>query len=190
MTTEYMLEPGQSHEELARDLLEQAGSPDQVHWSPRPDVYGGGVYVLADSGIAERTRQVRMARRAEEAQRIEASLAAAEERDSDPAVADGTLTPDEAGFAPNAGTDPGSAGAAQANAEAVAAGQTPDAPVDAAQSTDATATPDAGTADATGEEQDESKMTPAQKRAAAKRAKQATAADATEGADATEEKSE
>jgi hypothetical protein len=196
MTTEYMLEPGQSHEELARDLLEQAASPDQVHWSPRPDVYGGGVYVLADEGIAQRTREVRQARRADEAKRIEEAQAAADERDANPDVAEGLLTPSEAGFSASTGTDPGSAGAAQANADAVEAGQRPDAPADAAISTDTEADRQAGTAeadddaDAADDAEGEPKLTPAQKRAAAKKAKQAEAAKADDAADADEEKSE
>jgi hypothetical protein len=176
MTTEYMLEPGQSHDELARDLLEQAASPDQVHWSPRPDVYGGGVYVLADEGIAQRTREVRAARRAEQARQIEQAQAAAEERDSHPDVAEGLLTPAEAGFAANAGTDPGSAGAAEANAEATA-----DTAKDAEDAADEAETAEDDGAD----EAAEAKLTPAQKRAAAKKAKQAQDAEA-----ADQEKSE
>lgn len=99
MTTEYYLQEGDTHESLARDLLEQAANPDQVHWSPRPDVYGGGVYLLSDGSIAERVREARAARRAEEGKRIEASLKAAAERDSHEDVASGLLTPAEAGFA-------------------------------------------------------------------------------------------
>jgi hypothetical protein len=182
MTTEYMLEPGQSHEELARDLLEQAESPDQVHWSPRPDVYGGGVYVLADHAIAERVRAVRAARREEQAKQIEEAQAAADERDSHEDVASGLLTPSEAGFAANAGTDPGSAGAAEANATAVAEGQTP------VQTAEAAADEEAADADTEGDEPEvEGKpLTPAQKRAAARKAKQE--AETSQAAD--EEKSE
>jgi hypothetical protein len=118
MTTEYYLQEGDTHESLARDLLEQAAVPDQVVWRPRPDVYGGGVYELADSSIAERVREARAARRAEEAKRIEDSLRAADERDSDEAVAAGLLTPAEAGFPASTGTDPGAAPADEDDAEA------------------------------------------------------------------------
>lgn len=196
MSTEYMLEPGQSHEELAQDLLSQAGDPSQVTWSPRPDVFGGGVYVLADEGIAQRTRELRKARFDAEAKRIEEAQAAADRRDSNEAVASGLLTPAEAGFAANGGTDPGSAGAAERNAADVKAGQTPDAPKDAAISTDTVeerqvaAEQDGDDAEADDEDaEDEKPLTPAQKRAAAKKAKAAEAAkDADAAAD--EEKSE
>lgn len=81
MTTEYYLQEGETHESLARDLLEQAAHPDQVIWRPRPDVYGGGVYELADEAIAQRVREVRAARRRDEAARADflATLAAADE---------------------------------------------------------------------------------------------------------------
>lgn len=102
MTTEYILQEGDTHESLARDLLEQAAHPDQVVWRPRPDVYGGGVYELADSSIAERVREARAARRTEEAAAIEASLKAADERDASEDVASGLFTPAEAGFPANA----------------------------------------------------------------------------------------
>lgn len=167
MTTEYPLQPGDTHESLARDLLEQAANPDQVHWSPRPDVHGGGVYVVADEGIAQRVRELRAARRREEAERIEASKAAADERDSHPDVAEGLLTPAEAGFPANAGTDPGSAGAAEADSEAQ----------------DDEADEELAADDAPAEE----RLTPAQKRAAAREAKKKAEA---EQAAADEEKSE
>lgn len=172
MTTEYYLEEGDTHESVARDLLEQAEHPDQVHWSPRPDVHGGGVYLLADHGIAERARQARQARRAEEAQQIADALAAAEERDSHPDVAEGLATPAEAGFP---------------------ASLTPVTEADAAAAADAEAADeaeDADAADAEAEQDGEApaapKLTPAQKRAAAKKAQQQAAAD--EATD--EEKSE
>lgn len=162
MTTEYPLGPDDTHESLARDLLEQAANPDQVHWSPRPDVHGGGVYVLADSGIAERVREVRLARRAEEADRIAASIAAADARDADPDVASGLATPAEAGFA--------------ANTPAAVSG-----PDEAEETVD----------DAEGDGTDgEAKRTPAQKRAATKKAKQEAAAEADADAAADQENSE
>jgi hypothetical protein len=183
MTTEYVLGPDDTHKSLAQDLLSQAAHPDQVHWSPRPDVPGGGVYVLADEGIAQRVREMRAARRAEEEQRIQVAQAAAEERDSHEDVASGLLTPAEAGFPANAGTDPGSAGEAEANAQAVADGNTATAPDDAAVADDETA--DEPVADDPSTPEDESKMTPAQRRAAKRKANQEAAAQA-----ATEEKSE
>lgn len=164
MTTEYYLQEGDTHESLARDLLEQAAVPDQVVWRPRPDVYGGGVYELADSSIAERVREARAARRAEEAQRIEDSLRAADERDSDEAVAAGLLTPAEAGFPASTGTDPGAAPADEDG--------------------------DADDEDGEPEEADEDgaeRLTPAQKRARTREAKKQAAA---EQAAADEEKPE
>lgn len=175
MTTEYYLEEGDTHESVARDLLEQAEHPDQVHWSPRPDVHGGGVYLLADHGIAERTRQARQARRAEEAQQIADALAAAEERDSHPDVAEGLATPAEAGFP--ASLTPASE--AEADAAAVADAEAADE-AEEADAADAAAEQD-GEAPAT------PKLTPAQKRAATKKAQQQAAADE---AAADEEKSE
>lgn len=148
MATEYYLEEGDTHESLAQELLAQAENPDQVHWAPRPDVHGGGVYLLADAGIAERTRAARQAQRDEDARLIADALAAAKARDEDPDVASGLATPAEAGFpASIVPTEP-----AEDDADEE---PTPDDP----------ATPE-----------DESKMTPAQKRAAAKKAKQEEAA--------------
>lgn len=164
MTTEYVLVEGDNVQEVARDLLDQAESPDQVHWSPRPDVYGGGVYVLADEGIAQRTIAARRARRGEQAAQIEASQQAAEKRDSDPAVAEGLATPAEAGFAANAGTDPGSAG----EADRIAGDTSDDADDDGDAEDDAEADDDGVPAD--------KPLTTAQKRAAAKAAKEKAAA--------------
>jgi hypothetical protein len=178
MTTEYVLEPGQSHEELARDLLEQAASPNQVTWSPRPDVFGGGVYVLADEGIAQRVREVRAARREEQAKQIADAQAAANERDASADVAAGLLTPAEAGFSANAGTDPGSAAEAARNAENT--GDADDAEDEEEAAEEATETP----------AEEEKPLTPAQKRAAAKKAKQEEAAQAADAEAADQEKSE
>ena len=186
MTTEYPLGPDDTHESLAQDLLEQAASPDQVHWSPRPDVFGGGVYVLDDEGIAQRVREVRTARRQEEAERIAAAQQAADQRDSHEDVASGLLTPAGAGFPANVGTDPGSAGAAEANAAAVEAGARPDAPENAMQTTDgADETPNEEAAADEGDETSDKPLTAAQKRAAKKAATKAQADEASD-----EEKSE
>lgn len=188
MTTEYVLAEGDNLQEVARDLLEQAASPDQVHWSPRPDVYGGGVFVLSDETIAQRTIERRRARRSEEAAQIEQAQKAADERDAHPAVAEGLATPAEAGFAANAGTDPGSAGEADRIRETTSSDQ------DAAeqQGTASLSTEDEGDEDEdAGSDADDDgvpatkPLTTAQKRAAAKAAKEKASADA-----AAEEKTE
>lgn len=183
MTTEYYLQEGDVQADVARDLLDQAEHPDQVHWSPRPDVYGGGVYVLGDESIAQRTLAVRKARRQEEADRIAANLAAADERDSHEAVASGLATPAEAGFPASGGTDPGSAAEAERNA---AASGRDDAQAEGDE--DAT-TEDEGTEE-TGD--DGKPLTPAQKRARTRAARQQAEADkaAAEQTAATPEKSE
>lgn len=184
MTTEYVLVEGDNLQEVARDLLEQAASPDQVHWSPRPDVYGGGVFVLSDETIAQRTVERRRARRAEEAAQIEASQKAADERDSHPAVAEGLATPAEAGFAANAGTDPGSAGEAERIRQDTAAQQlTPEEESDADEddeTDDDDETPDDGVPA-------EKPLTTAQKRAAKKAAAERAAADKAVADEATAE---
>jgi hypothetical protein len=172
MTTEYYLQEGDTHESLARDLLEQAANPEQVVWRPRPDVFGGGVYELADEAIAQRVREVRAARRRDEAAQIEASQKAAEDRDSHEDVASGLLTPAEAGFPANAGTDPGSAREAEeaeeADDEEVVEDEADDEP---------------------SEGDDEPRLTPAQKRAATRAEKAKKQAEAKQAA-ADEEKSE
>lgn len=106
MTTEYPLQEGDDPTELARDLLDQAAHPDEVRWAPRPDVTGGGVFVLGDEGIAQRTRDARRARN-EEAERatIAETLADDGEGDEDdgedepdsPATGDEPATPAEDG---------------------------------------------------------------------------------------------
>lgn len=174
MTTEYYLEEGDTHESLAKDLLEQAANPDQVTWAPRADTPGGGVYVLADEGIAQRVRAARADRRQEQARQIEEAQAAAQARDENPDVASGLATPAEAGFAANAGTDPGAAGAAKANAEATADDETSE---DDEESAD----------DAAADEAGEPRLTPAQKRARTREAKKQAEA---EQAAADQEKSE
>lgn len=110
MTTEYPLQEGEPIHGLARELLDAANDPSQVAWSPRPDTPGGGVFVVTDETVAQRVLDRRRERAQGEQDRINASLAAADERDSSEAVASGLLTPAEAGFAANAGTDPGAPG--------------------------------------------------------------------------------
>jgi hypothetical protein len=177
VTTEYYLQEGDVQADVARDLLEQAEHPDQVHWSPRPDVYGGGVYVLGDESIAQRTLAVRKARRQEEADRIAANLAAADERDSHEAVASGLATPGEAGFPANTGTDPGSGAEGAASDDAQAEGD------------EAVTTEDEGAEET---DDDGKPLTPAQKRARTRAARQQAEADkaAADEAAANEEKSE
>lgn len=156
MTTEYYLQEGDVHADVARDLLEQAANPEQVHWSPRPDVPGGGVFVLAEEGIAQRTLAARRAKRLDETARIKAAQAAADERDSDPAVAEGLATPSEAGFPASGGTDPGAAAVTEEHGD-------DEEPLD---DEDADDEPD---------EAEEKPLTPAQKRAAARAARQQAA---------------
>ena len=163
---EYVLQPGDEPADVARSLLERAGSPDGVHWSPRPDVPGGGVFVVTDDEVAAAVAKDRHESRRIEAERIEAAQKAADERD---AKADETgLTPLELGFPANAGTDPGSAGEAERNAEATS---TPAESDDDADADDEPATDDPETPE------NEAAMTPADRRAA-RRAKAATKAAA------------
>lgn len=163
MATEYALGPDDTHESLAKDLLEQAEHPGQVTWSPRPDVHGGGVYVLADEGIAQRVREVRYARRAEDARKQEAAEAFAKTRDESPDVAEGLATPAEAGFPASIGGDPGAAGTETAPAETVE----DEGPADEEPADDNSTTPE-----------DESRQTPAQKRAAKREAAKKAEAEA------------
>lgn len=47
---EYVMGPDDKQDEVARDLMEHAG-PDRAHeiaWNPRPNVPGGGVFVMPD----------------------------------------------------------------------------------------------------------------------------------------------
>src|SRR4051794_21405608 len=106
--TEYVPGPDEDLETVARRLLAAAKNPGAIQWSPRPNSHPhGGVYVLpdedADDIIAAVARE-----RAESDARIEAALAAADERD---AKADETgLTPEQLGFPAALGADPGAPG--------------------------------------------------------------------------------
>ncbi|HEU5111008.1 MAG TPA: hypothetical protein VFT95_20905, partial [Micromonosporaceae bacterium] len=112
---EYVMQEGDTAAEVARALLDKTDDPGSVHWSPRPDVPGGGVFVVHDEQVAAEVARERAEARQAEADRIAAAQAVAEERD---AKADETgMTPAELGFPANAGTDPGSAGEAARIAE-------------------------------------------------------------------------
>jgi hypothetical protein len=127
MTTEYPLQEGDDPVKLAQDLIEQATDPDHVHWYPRPDTAGGGVFVLADPTIAERVRAKRQADAEAEAQ---AKLAKAAEAETD----DEGDEPDETGDEPPAedGARPLTAAQKRAAKKQAAAGkaaaQTPEEP--------------------------------------------------------------
>jgi hypothetical protein len=156
---EYQMAEDDVPAEVSRALIDKAG-PENVHWSPRPDVPGGGVFVVSDDAAVAHVAQVRAEARRAEAERIAAAQAAAEERD---AKADETgMTPNELGFSANAGTDPGSRGEAERNAEVTGDAE----PTEPAEGDEEPAVDDPATAD------DEAAMTPAQRRAA-RRAKAA-----------------
>lgn len=116
MATEYGLQDGDNTADLARELIDRAG-PENVHWAPRPDTPGGGVFVVNDDQAAADVLKARKLRRDAETARIEEAQKAADERDK---AIDGTgVTPAEAGFPANSGTDPGSTGQARLAQEAV-----------------------------------------------------------------------
>jgi hypothetical protein len=167
---EYQMAEGDVAADVARDLIAQAGDPDRVHFYPRPNVPGGGVFEV-DDDVAEKVVQQRAKVRDEERQRIENAQAAAEERD---ARADETgMTPAELGFRANAGTDPGSKAQAEQAAET-----TGDKPAEDAEEDDAT-DDEAKTTEETDEvTEDDKPKTPAQRRAA--RRASATKSDAPE----------
>lgn len=204
---EYVLHPDDNPADVARALLDKASDPSSVMWSPRPDVPGGGVYVVNnEETVAEVSRQFQQQRDAE-AKRIADAQAAAEERD---AKADETgLTPAQLGFPANMGTDPGAPGTAGVlatdeaarrgdgllapeiaqtqttqNADGtVSASTEPVAPSERVGDVDGPDSPVADpdeddAADDPSTAEDESKMTPAQRRAAKRKAAAEAAADA------------
>ena len=162
---EYVLQEGDTHLDVARALLAEVDDPQSVVWAPRPDVYGGGVYVVNDEDAVANAVRVLQTRRDEQAKQIDEAQRAAEARDK---RADETgLTPAQLGIPASIGTDPGAPGTAGTLADV-------DEEDDGEPVEDDPATPE-----------DESKMTPAQKRAAKrKRDADAAAADAakTDGA--------
>jgi hypothetical protein len=171
---EYVIKEGEDHADVARRLLAESDDPNGVVWAPRPDTYGGGVYVVNnEETVAKVARDLQQARDLE-AQRITDAQAAADERD---AKADETgLTPAQLGFPANAGTDPGAPG-------------TEGTPSEVDEDDDAETGESVEDDPATPE--DESQMTPAQRRKAARQRKaqedQANADAAKGDADASEE---
>ena len=94
--TEYVPGPDEDLETVARRLIAAAKDPQSVAWSPRPNSHPhGGVYVLPDDDAESIIAAVAKTRQ-DEADRIDAALKAADERD---AKADETgLTPEQLGF--------------------------------------------------------------------------------------------
>lgn len=105
---EVVLQEGDTHEGVARSLLAKVGDASAVAWSPRPDVYGGGVYVVADESAASAFVRERQQRQDEQAAAIKKAQEFAEERDAK--ASETGATPAELGFAANIGTDPGAPG--------------------------------------------------------------------------------
>jgi hypothetical protein len=106
---EYVLHEDDDQQEVVRELLAKTDHPGQVTWSPRPDVPHGGVYVVPED-LATEVLASRKAAREAQVQRIADAQAAADERDSHEAVAQGLATPAEAGFPASVGGDPGAPG--------------------------------------------------------------------------------
>lgn len=171
---EYVLQDGDTHLDVARALIAKAGA-DAVDWSPRPDVPGGGVYVVRDEQALASFVQERQAARQAEAERIATAQKAADERD---AKLDETgATPAELGMSPNLGTDPGSA---QNSATPAPEG---DVTLHRLTATDETAAAEEETdaaAETDAEETSEANPTTARRRAARSRAAELKAAADTE----------
>jgi hypothetical protein len=157
---EYILKDGESHEEVAQRLLAEVEDPQGVTWSPRPDVYGGGVYVVNDEAAVAKVATDMARVRDEEAQRIAEAQRLADERDAK--ASETGMTPTELGIPANRGTDPGAPGT-----EGTASNPDED-DSDKGDDSDDPSTPE-----------DESTMTPAQRRKAARerKAAEATAAE-------------
>jgi hypothetical protein len=103
---EVQLTEGDTHESLAKALIEKAG-PDKVSWSPRPDVFGGGVYIVTDEeAVAAVVRERQQRVQEDEAARRKAEEFAAER---DAKASETGATPAELGFAASVGTDSGAA---------------------------------------------------------------------------------
>lgn len=184
---EYVMHPGDDPVEVVRALLNKAEAPEHVVWAPRADVPGGGVYVVRDEATVAEVSRAMQAKRDEEAKRIADAQAAADERD---AKADETgLTPSELGFPASTGSDPGAAGTegVQATPEAAVRGdgllapelvENPDGTLSSPEQVEAENGDDADNEptpdDPDTPDVDESKQTPAQKRATKKAAAAAT----------------
>lgn len=150
---EYVLKEGEEHADVARRLLAESDDPNGVLWAPRPDTYGGGVYVVNNEETVAKVARDLQQVRDDQAKQIADAQAAADKRD---ARADETgLTPTQLGFPANAGSDPGAPGTEGTPQDVEDDGDEDDTPVE-----DDPATPE-----------DESQMTPAQKRKAARLAK-------------------
>lgn len=131
MTTEYFLQEGDNVTDVARALIDQAAEPDDVHWMPRPDTIGGGVFVLRDATIAERV-QAKLRADAEEAARVAADErarhAAEEEDDEDEGDDTADETPAEPGKPLTAAQKRAAKKAAAAKAAAEQTTETPGTP--------------------------------------------------------------
>lgn len=171
---EYVMHPDDDATEVARQLLARVDDPQAVMWSHRPDVPGGGVFVVRDEETVAEVVRLRQQARDEQAKRIADAQQAADERD---AKADETgLTPTELGIPASTGTDPGAPGTegVLVDDESGEDGADDDEPA-----VDDPSTPDV----------DESKLTPAQRRAAKRKAAadQAAADEAAQSNGATPE---
>jgi hypothetical protein len=167
---EYVLSEGDTHVEVARRLLAEVDDPQAVVWAPRPDVPFGGVYVVNDEAAVAKVAAEMKTRRDAEATRIADAKAAADERDA--RASETGLTPAQLGIPANTGTDPGAPGTAGTLA-----------PVDGDGADAEDAEPvedDPATAE------DESKMTPAQRRKAKRDREAAKAAADSENVASTE----
>jgi hypothetical protein len=185
---EYVMKEGDTHQDVARRLLAEVDDPQAVAWSPRPDVYMGGVYVVNDdAAVAKVASDLKQARDAE-AKRIADAQAFAEERDKQ---ADETgMTPRELGFPAAVQSDPGAPGTEGVLADEVSAARGDGLLAPEIAQTDDETGADAGdepVQDDPATPEDESQMTPAQRRKAARQRKaDADAADANKS-DASEE---
>ena len=83
---EYVMGPGENQAEVSRHLQENAGDrASEVQWSPRPNMPGGGVFVMPDS-IADGLHSDRVSRLDDNArgERIEAATNGATAEQADP----------------------------------------------------------------------------------------------------------
>lgn len=163
---EVVLQEGDTHEGVARSLLAKVGDASAVAWSPRPDVYGGGVYVVADESAASAFVRERQQLQEEQAARIAKAQQFAEERDAK--ASETGATPAELGFAANIGNDPGAPGTEGAREDQQ------DADEDDEDEDDDESAETPG-------ESPEAKQTTAQKRSARRAAKTADGASSEEG---------
>jgi hypothetical protein len=102
---EIYVKDGETKEEVARRLLDQAAHPDHVVWQPRSGQEAGGIFYVPDDEVDDLIARVEAKRNAER-QETERRIKAADERDAK--VADTGLTPEQLGFSANAVGDPGS----------------------------------------------------------------------------------